>query len=163
MSSASYMSRNNTAFIQGHPVCPTLCHISARKQKADPESSRSWIAVIMWRDSEQKTVAHHVFVTFHYCVVVTVSGNLNKQGGVKTNLLPANYAESLLCFQLPVTFTCTTNIIYANVWRGDIVWCHKVTELKAGPLRRNVRLFRSYVGIDGLFNFQCLFHGQEII
>ena len=73
------MNRNNTAFIRGHLVCPTLCHISARNTAADPESSCSWMAVIMWYDSEQKTVTHHVFVTFHFCVVLTVSGNLNKQ------------------------------------------------------------------------------------
>ena len=37
----------------------------------------SWMAVIMWGDWEKKTLTHHVFVSFCYCViVVTVSGNL---------------------------------------------------------------------------------------
>ena len=43
---------------------------------ADQGSSCSWMAVMMWRDSEQNPFAHHVFVTIHYCVVVvTVSRN----------------------------------------------------------------------------------------
>ena len=29
-------------------------------------------------------------------------------------------------------------INYANVWHGDVVWCHKVTELKAGLLTRRL-------------------------
>lgn len=44
---------------------------------SSPCSRTSWMVVIMWCDSEQKTWPHHVFVTFHFCVVVvTVSGNL---------------------------------------------------------------------------------------
>ena len=44
---------------------------------SSPCSRTSWMVVIMWCDLEQKTWPHHVFVTFHYCVVVvTVSGNL---------------------------------------------------------------------------------------
>ena len=27
----------------------------------------------------------------------------------------------------------------ANLWHGDVMWCHKVTELKAGPLTRRFR------------------------
>ena len=47
----------------------------------------------------------------------------------------------LLCFELPVSFTFTVNIGInnANVWHGDIVWCHKVTGLKAGLLTKPFR------------------------
>ena len=46
-------------------------------------------------------------------------------------------------FQLPVSFTSTVyiGINYANVWHGDVVWCHKVTEFKAGLLTQQFRHF----------------------
>ena len=52
--------------------------------------------------------------------------------------------SSLLCDVL--TSTMTKSINYANVWLGDIIWCHHVTKSKVGPL---TRCFRSIVFCGG--------------
>ena len=81
-----------------------------------------------------------------------------------------HHISSRLChvFQLLVSFTSAMNIgiNYADVW-PDLVWCHKVTELKAGLPVSHFRHFRSsvfcgreelpVVWTSGLFNHNKLY------
>ena len=49
---------------------------------------------------------------------------------------------------------------YANVCRGDVVWCHKVTELNLGAVTSVGE--RGFVGaLADLFDFQDLLHSRE--
>ena len=55
--------------------------------------------------------------------------------------------SALLCFQLPVSFSSNMSmgVNYSNVLHGDVVWCHRIAELKAGLLSRRFRRFGSSV------------------
>lgn len=54
-------------------------------------------AVIMWRNSEQKTLTHDVFVTFHnWVVVITVTGNLDLKKSLRRLDVSPEAAVNLL-------------------------------------------------------------------
>ena len=85
-------------------------HFCPKKQRlsppAEPGSPRGWIAmVIMWHDSEQKTLVRNVFVTFHCCVVVvTISGNLYGIKPLRQSSLPTETSVNFFFFLLEKLF-----------------------------------------------------------
>ena len=113
---------------------------------------------------------------FLYCPVLQLY--LKRSVLVPVSLRPPSWIPSLLWLvsshmpepaQKAVLNQRGAGISYANAWLCDVVWCHKVTELKAGLLTRR---FRSSVSVGegsfcwpGLwpFNFKDLLNLLELI
>ena len=120
----------------------------------------------------------HIMLIFRFRVLFLVATRLGLHA-----LVPKKHFSSVssqccssvfpLCLKRVVSLRSTQSpligqLTHANVWHGDVVWCHEVKELNVGLLMRRLRssVFcgreKLLFGVDfRLFNLKDRLHAQE--
>ena len=80
--------------------------------------------------------------------------------------LTANKNRAAVLTQFLHAKLATWRKLWKNIWRGDVVWCHKVTEMKTELLTRHFRssIFcgrEELLLVQTFFSFQYVLHVQE--